>query len=204
MAVYKHVFRCQRCGGLVSNETSNPDCDNPRLPSLFHAELAKYVEDKKPINERRLIPPNILACYGRMLWLSSERQAAPVHVPVVRTVLDYSQEFTQGPQQGGVNTICAALDIATGTHRKGVNGHGTPRHSLHPTLRGILNGVAQLENWNPNNCAEIDAVNKLLNAGALRQNIRVHSRYNNANPKPPCENCQGWLASAEGGSYKIR
>lgn len=193
MPVFEHVFKCQNCGGRVTYKNHNPDCDNPPLPSLFHNELAKHAQEKKDST-----------CSGRMFWESSVQKQKVVLVPVQRTVFDHSLEFTQGPQREGVNTICAALDIATGAYKKGVNGHGITRLELHLTLRGILAKVERLEAWNTGNCAEIEAVNKLLEENAQAQNIRVHSRDQYGRSKPPCENCQGWLEMAADKSFKIR
>jgi hypothetical protein len=197
MPDYVHIFRCTLCNGKVIYKTTNPDCDNPPLPSLFHNDLARHVGDNSASGK---------ICGGRMLWQSSSLIPAAVIAappPVKLTAAGHSLKFTEGNQPPGVNTICAALDITTNRFKKGVNGHRIPRYLLHPTLQEILGRVEQLEHWDSGNCAEIQAVHKLLVAHAQVGNIRVHSRYPGGGAKPPCENCQGWLTPA-GESFKIR
>jgi hypothetical protein len=132
----------------------------------------------------------------------------PIAIPHERqrsmTAADVSFEYCKNP--GDHNTICAAVDVQNPANRKkGVNAHGRPRGALNANLRAILtNKVSKLEGWNVANCAEIFAVDELLNAGVAAANIRVHSRDQKGNPKPPCENCQGWLEATEGGVYRIR
>jgi hypothetical protein len=125
-----------------------------------------------------------------------------------QTAADVSLEYCKNPGQH--NTISAAVDInSPATRKKGVNAHGRRLAQLHAGLQAILRNKAnKLEGWNVANCAEIYAVDELLNAGVAAANIRIHSRDQKGKSKPPCENCQGWLEPAEGRFdmqvYKIR
>lgn len=201
---YKHTFRCFSCRSSLSFKSLRQDPDDPPLPSLFHGEMAAIKEARKPANERKQLLPQVTNCTGRLLFLQTEVIAGPPP-PVARTVLDYSREYALGAVDGEeVNTVSAAHDVVTDARRKGVNAHGIPRASLHATLRGILDRLDQIEAWSVDNCAEIEAVDKLLKAGSLPANIRVHTRDRRGDPKPPCENCQSWLQRLGDGSFKIR
>ena len=63
--------------------------------------------------------------------------------------------------------------------------------------RGVRLLDAQVAAWSE------QAVDKLLKDGSAPANIRVHSRNQYGDPKPPCDNCLGWLTAAEGATFKL-
>ena len=53
-------------------------------------------------------------------------------------------------------------------------GHLTPTSSINPQLTKLL-PKESLEKWNVTNCAECDALNNALNAGADIKNLEMHT-----------------------------
>jgi len=103
-----------------------------------------------------------------------------------------------------VNTISAAFDPTNQHAKRGRNGHGLQMHDLHATLRASLHDVDQEEAWVVTNCAEVEAVDRLLKDGSAAAHIRVHSRDQHGVNKPPCANCSQWLVAVPDGSYRLR
>lgn len=71
--VYKHAFNCIQCRQQVTFKTNNANCDNPKLPSLFHSELETFVRAKYKENTGKAVTH----CMGRLLHASS----TPLGIP---------------------------------------------------------------------------------------------------------------------------
>lgn len=92
------------------------------------------------------------------------------------------------------NTACVAFDETTGELYYGRNG-GIDRFGpkLHPSLERIL-PPKNLEKWPSTwNCAETDAINNALHAGASLQNLHIYTisvrPRNFGTDKASCKNC---------------
>lgn len=102
-------------------------------------------------------------------------------------------------QRGKFNTACAAYDESTGTYYYGRN-HGidknqTPKNPIifgDSSHTGILPSVS-LNGYRIGNCAEVDAINNALNAGAKLENLHISTIHTTASsfgkPKESCLNC---------------
>ncbi len=102
-------------------------------------------------------------------------------------------------QRNKFNTACVAYDESTGKYYYGQNGgisqNNTERNpvlfgdSAHP---GILPQTS-FNNYAVGNCAEVDAINNALNAGASLRNLHISTihatKENMGKNKPACENC---------------
>ena len=91
-------------------------------------------------------------------------------------------------------TACVAFDETTGQLYFGRNG-GIDRFGpdLHPTIKNILppaNYAGFPTTWN---CAETDAINNALHAGASLSNLHIYTisalPHNFGSVKKACENC---------------
>jgi hypothetical protein len=102
-------------------------------------------------------------------------------------------------QRDKFKTACVAVDDRTGNMYFGRNGGiGRDGAGLHPTLKKILPKVPLNNYPTPWNCAESDAINKALHAGAILSDIHIYTistalhgsgdnKYGNG--KKSCENC---------------
>lgn len=206
--MYDHSYACATCGRLLvlrSATIVNPMSGKVGIHSSFagQVDLAYY-------GITQVVSGVVGAtkdCHGLLRYKAEDIKVVNVVAavpPPPPTALTYSSQFAALPQAPGVNTICAAYDAVRDRAMKGVNGHGIARDNLHASLQAKLNLVDQLEGWSTTNCAEIQAVHRLLQDGSLIANIRVHSRDQYGGPKPPCENCQGWLTAVAGQGFRLR
>jgi hypothetical protein len=145
--------------------------------------------------------PNRDKLRKKVTWGWRAQQLRQLQQPE-KTAADVSDEFMkQSPYNAanGVNTICAAIDSSNpGRKAKGTNMHALTRNTINQHLGTILAPVQKHEAYAVTTCAEIQAVHKVLNAGALLGNIRVHTRVLSGgrdcgSNKPPCNNCNQWL-----------
>lgn len=206
--MFRHHYTCKACGRILvlqSESIANPMSARVGLHSSFAGEVdLAYYGITRVVSG---VAADTRHCHGKLLYHPDRIEVVPIVAaapPPPPTALTYSLQFAGGVQAGGVNTICAAYDAVRDRAMKGVNGHGISRDHLHAALQGKLNLVDQLEGWSTTNCAEIQAVHRLLQDGSLIANIRVHSRDQYGNPKPPCENCQGWLTADAGHGFRLR
>ena len=197
--MFIHKYVCNVCHNVVTVQ------DEELYANPLHGKLSTHgdVANGKVNPGWNWIPHNVTGakanCAGALVYRGVEIRddPAPAPPPPPPTAADVSAVYAHQP--GDKNTICGAVDITnTAIIRKGVNAHGKARATLHLCLQAILNNVDALEAWGIDNCAEIDAVDRLFTAGVAAANIRVHSRDQYGSSKPPCENCQGWLVGAEG------
>ncbi len=97
------------------------------------------------------------------------------------------------------NTACIVVDAETGEayygRNRGILEEGTPKNSTlfgDSKSKGLLPNINR-ENFPIGNCAEVDAVNKALNAGAKLSNLymmTIHVTKNNfGKQKEACQNC---------------
>lgn len=105
-------------------------------------------------------------------------------------------------QREKFKTACVAFDEATGNlyfgRNKGIN-HDASNVEKNRVLFGDINNKGILPEKSLNdyptswNCAETDAINKALNAGAKLKNIHIYTintlNSNFGKPKSSCENC---------------
>lgn len=99
-------------------------------------------------------------------------------------------------QRDRFNTACIAIDIKTGKRYYGRNkGLSQDNDKKNLKLFGP-NGVLpkqSLNNYQLWNCAEVQAINKALNAGAKLENLcitTIHTtKLKMGQPKKACENC---------------
>lgn len=102
-------------------------------------------------------------------------------------------------QRNSFNTACIVFDALNNCYYYGRN-QGIDQD--HPPKNQILFGdennpgilpKESLESWGLSNCAEIDAVNHALNAGARLENLVIMTVYATnkqfGTPKPCCKNC---------------
>lgn len=88
------------------------------------------------------------------------------------------------------NTATVAYDAATGNYYYGMNrGIQISGDSLNSSLMSWL-PESSLNQYRLGNCAEVDAVNQALNAGANINNLYLYTINTKNNlPKSMCENC---------------
>lgn len=202
--MFYHKYTCQLCRKNLSISSSS--FINPLNGKL--AVHKNVVCNGQQNSGWGWIPQAVNArcedCSGSLIYKDKDLEIRePPPPPGPQTAADVSLEYSRNP--GDKNTICGGVDITNpATKQKGVNRHGKRRASLHQSLQDILRDIERLEAWDVTNCAEIDAVDKLFKAGVASANIRVHSRDQRGDPKPPCDNCQVWLKPAENHVYKIR
>ena len=121
------------------------------------------------------------------------------------------QDKLSGNQLRRFNTACIVIDKETGKFYYGRN-HGIEyEHAKkHPTLFGDKShdGVlpkASLNGYDIGNCAEVDAVNKALNAGARLENLQmmtIHATKKSfGKQKHACENCTAAFKGRIAGNY---
>lgn len=102
-------------------------------------------------------------------------------------------------QRDKFNTACVAYDEITGEYYYGRNaGIIRDGHVKNPILFGDINhkGILpekSLNNYSIGNCAEVDAINSALNAGAKLENLHITTIHTTKNSmgkaKQACENC---------------
>ena len=90
----------------------------------------------------------------------------------------------------GFNTATVAYDCRTGNYYYGMNqGMALSGEAINPTLQTWM-PEQTLNKYPLGNCAEIDAINQALNAGACPQDIYMYTiNTRTFAPKPMCENC---------------
>lgn len=90
----------------------------------------------------------------------------------------------------GFNTATVAYDCRTGNYYYGMNqGMVLSGEAINPTLQTWM-PEQTLNKYPLGNCAEIDAINQALNAGACPQDIYMYTiNTRTFAPKPMCENC---------------
>lgn len=204
--MYRHNYVCSKCQtkmSLLAASLNNPMQSRLGAHATFKEPLA-VLASWYGIARVESGPNMHNTCTGGLRYLGIEDlivEAAPVVAP--RTALHYSSDFARQGGTDGINTICAAYDATGHRVKKGKNAHGIAWSDLHASLSARLNAIDQLEPWSVTNCAEIEAVHKLLTEGAALNNIRVHSRDQFGNAKPPCDNCRGWLTACPDGSYRV-
>ena len=107
------------------------------------------------------------------------------------------KEGMSGKQKQKFNTACIVYDEKTGKCYYGRNA-GIPNYgaSIHPDLQAILPKEKLCKN-EIGNCAEVDAVNKALKAGAKIKNLHmttIHtnetSKHSFGDYKAACPNCK--------------
>lgn len=94
------------------------------------------------------------------------------------------------------NTACIAIDSETGQQFIGRNGgielNNTKKNSAIFGEHGVL-PPKTLNRYPLGNCAEVDAINQALNAGAKMENIYISTIHTYkghvGEPKEACENC---------------
>lgn len=204
--MFRHTYTCKICHtNVIIDHTSAMNPLTGRLVTHRDIKLgepepgmAKISAIRQGKNEH---------CYGSLIHKNMEplSPAAPAQhrVPTSQSIC---LEFCGGEQYPATNTISAAVDITVPGVRKkkGINAHGKTLDRLHDTLQRLLGNSDRLEGWSITNCAEVDAVDKLLRDEVLPINIRVSTCDKGGNIKPPCENCQSWLTMENPGVYKIR
>jgi len=206
--MYDHSYSCDTCGRLLvlrSATIVSPMSGKVGIHSSFAGQV-----DFAYYGITQVVSGVVGAtshCHGILRYKAEDIRVVNVVAAVAPpppTALTYSSQFAAQQQAPGVNTICAAYDSVRDRAMKGVNAHGISRDNLNAALQAKLNLVDQLEGWGTTNCAEIQAVHRLLEDGSQIANIRVHSRDQFGQPKPPCENCQGWLVAVAGQGFRVR
>ena len=120
------------------------------------------------------------------------------HEHVVSWAEKKASELTP-TQRGKFNTATVAYDESTGKYYYGRNaGIEKDGHPKNPILFGDANNPgllpsASLNGYKLGNCAEVDAVNSALNAGAKLENLHLTTIHTTKNAmgkaKPACQNC---------------
>lgn len=149
---------------------------------------------------------------------SSKTSPSAMHKGVTSWAVRTKEKLTGGPKKK-FNTACVVVDAETGKsyygRNRGILEEGLPKN---PALfgddktPGLLPSVNQ-ESFPIGNCAEVDAVNKALNAGAKLENLHmmtIHvTKSGFGKQKPACKNCtktiegkiavnhSGWTAGEE-------
>lgn len=126
----------------------------------------------------------------------------------------WARHMTEGmsrSQRSKFNTACIVVDVSTGAVYYGRN-HGIERDHAkkNPVLfgdgtsKGLLPNPS-LNHYSVGNCAEADAINKALNAGASLSNLQVMTIHTTKKGfgklKCACENCTAAFKGNVAGNY---
>lgn len=100
----------------------------------------------------------------------------------------YKKSFEK--EGGRISVVSSAFDDATGMSYYGVNrGYFLSGEKLNPQLAKLMPGVS-LNDYPLGNCAEFQAINRALNAGAKLKNLHVYTmKITTKMPFIACENC---------------
>ncbi|UZE26036.1 hypothetical protein LOY67_11740 [Pseudomonas sp. B21-056] len=204
--MFRHTYTCNIChSNVIIDHTGAMNPLTGRLVTHRDIQLGDPEPGMPKIST--ILQGKNDRCYGSLIHKNME-PLAPAAPAAPRAVTSQSVclEFCGGQQHATTNTISAAVDITDPASRKkkGVNAHGKTLAALHDTLKRLLGNSDRLEGWSITNCAEVDAVDKLLWDGIQPTNIRVSTCDRGGRIKPPCENCQSWLTMVVPGVYKIR
>lgn len=121
------------------------------------------------------------------------------------------QDGMSNRQRSKFNTACVVVDVSTGEVYYGRNhgieiGHAKKNPILFGdgTSKGLLPNPS-LNHYSVGNCAEADAINKALNAGASLANLQVMTihttRKGFGKLKCACENCTAAFKGNVAGNY---
>lgn len=117
----------------------------------------------------------------------------------------------KGKERKRFNTACIVVDTSTGRvfygRNHGIEGDGAKKNPLlfgDSTREGIL-PKKTLNSYPVGNCAEVDAVNAALNAGASLSSLQLMTIHVTKNSfgklKPACENCTVTFKGRISGNY---
>ncbi len=128
----------------------------------------------------------------------SASSAAAMHQKAVSWALRMQSELP-AKQRKRFNTACVVVDMETGKtyygRNRGIKEEGEPRNPIlfgDEKQSGLL-PASTLNEYEVENCAEVHAVNRALNAGATIENLQmvtIHVTKNRMGElKAACENC---------------
>ena len=102
--------------------------------------------------------------------------------------LAHAKELQQLPRRKGPRATSAAVDVKSGAIYYGES--GTISNNINPILANQMPMVSRTS-WVVPNCAEFNAVNNALNAGAKLENLVVTTvKVRTLTLMPMCKNCQ--------------
>jgi hypothetical protein len=113
-----------------------------------------------------------------------------IQSPVARPFAEaFASRLRDSLAKGKIPTATsAAVDTVSGRVFYGVSGE-VPRN-VHPDLAARM-PAESLERWCVTNCAEFNAVNRALHAGAEMESLEVHTVVTRTGrPMPRCDNCR--------------
>jgi len=139
--IYKHVFTCMTCRQQLTFKTHNADCDNPKLPSLFHSELEAFVRAKYKDDVHKAVT----RCLGRLLHASSTPLLVPdfgVQIKEHKPTYSFgnlpvlARNWVQAMRANG-NASCnvATYQLPAGCTNNGE--HNTDPRTGHPRLGAV-------------------------------------------------------------------
>lgn len=201
-------FKCLTCNKIdIKYSAYLSDLNNiPFMPTaLYYLGMSHHFFEKYTLGKG-----NPSKCHGPLLEIKSEltdRLSDVVERSSAQRLLAHfaSMNLTRHPGKMSVSkeSVCYAVAIDTLTKKfyPGVSGGLTNRENviINDKLKNILDKVKKIEDWDIKNCAEPDAVNEALNAGAKLENILIYNRdlaiamMKKKEPKAPCLNCTQWV-----------
>jgi hypothetical protein len=118
------------------------------------------------------------------------------------------QNELKGNRKKRFNTACVVVDAKTGKkyygRNRGIEENGTKKNKALFSESGILPKTS-LNKYSVGNCAEVDAVNNALNAGAKLEDLQlmtIHvTKSSFGDLKPACKNCTYAFKGRVKGNY---
>lgn len=139
----------------------------------------------------------------------AEEQAKRRHEAIISSAREEAVTLRKkypGGKGSAVGTVIVGLaDTITGKTYTGTSGAYAQATKKHRVMEELLAGVPQVEDWPVNACAEVEAMNKFLNAGEItkKSEIQAETLYFHAETwneksgkwqaRSACKNCDVWL-----------